>query len=213
MKPHFKSSTFLFYKIKCGPFDNNAYVLVCRETNQSILIDTPADPNVFIAIAESTKVNRILITHSHSDHIAGFDEVINTFKVPVNISKYDSNALNYDLLDDLKDDSKISFGNLNLQVLFTPGHTAGSTCFYLDGHLFSGDTLFPGGPGKTQSEEKLNQIIDSITGKLFVLPASTIFYPGHGDDGELSVSISEYEIYKSKNVHSQTFGDIFWLKS
>ena len=213
MKPHFKSSTFLFYKIKCGPFDNNAYVLVCRETNQSILIDTPADPNVFIAIAESTKVNRILITHSHSDHIAGFDEVINTFKVPVNISKYDSNALNYDLLDDLKDDSKISFGNLNLQVLFTPGHTAGSTCFYLDGHLFSGDTLFPGGPGKTQSEEKLNQIIDSITGKLFVLPSSTIFYPGHGDDGELSVSISEYEIYKSKNVHSQTFGDIFWLKS
>ena len=213
MKPHFKSSTFLFYKIKCGPFDNNAYVLVCRETNQSILIDTPADPNVFIAIAESTKVNRILITHSHSDHIAGFDEVINTFKVPVNISNYDSNALNYDLLDDLKDDSKISFGNLNLQVLFTPGHTAGSTCFYLDGHLFSGDTLFPGGPGKTQSEKKLNQIIDSITGKLFVLPASTIFYPGHGDDGELSVSISEYEMYKSKNVHSQTFGDIFWLKS
>ena len=213
MKPHFKSSTFLFYKIKCGPFDNNAYVLVCRETNQSILIDTPADPNVFIAIAESTKVNRILITHSHSDHIAGFDEVINTFKVPVNISNYDSNALNYDLLDDLKDDSKISFGNLNLQVLFTPGHTAGSTCFYIDGHLFSGDTLFPGGPGKTQSEEKLNQIIDSITGKLFVLPSSTTFYPGHGDDGELSVSISEYEIYKSKNVHSQAFGDIFWLKS
>ena len=60
---------------------------------------------------------------------------------------------------------------------------------------------------------KTDQIIDSITGKLFVLPASTIFYPGHGDDGELSVSISEYEIYKSKNVHSQTFGDIFWLKS
>ncbi|MFL2804381.1 MAG: MBL fold metallo-hydrolase [Dehalococcoidia bacterium] len=213
MKPHFKSSTFLLHKIKCGPFDNNAYVLVCRKTNQSILIDTPADPNVFIAIAESTKVNRILITHNHSDHIAGFDDVINAFNVPVSMSNYDSGVLDYDLLDDLQDDSIISFGNLNLQVLFTPGHTPGSTCFYLEGHLFSGDTLFPGGPGKTQSAEKLEQIIDSITKKLFILPPSTIFYPGHGDDGELFVSISEYEMYKSKNVHSQTFGDIDWLKS
>ena len=213
MKPHFKSSNFLFHKIKSGPFDNNSYVLICPQTNQSVLIDTPADPHVLIAIASTTIVTRILITHNHSDHIAGFDSVIDSFNVPVNISNFDSHALDYNFKEDLNDESAILFGNLSLQVLFTPGHTAGSTCFYMDGHLFSGDTLFPGGPGKTQSEDHLNQIIDSISGKLFSLPEETIFYPGHGDDGELSESISEYEIYKSKNVHSQTFGDIEWLKS
>ena len=75
MKPHYIDNDIAIHKIKCGPYDNNAYILVCLETNESIIIDTPSDPSVVVALASTTSVKSIVITHNHMDHLLGFDEV------------------------------------------------------------------------------------------------------------------------------------------
>ncbi len=75
MAPHYQDSTITIHKVKCGPYDNNAYLLVCPQTNESILIDTPDDPVSLIAVAKGTDVKSLLLTHHHSDHIRGFSEV------------------------------------------------------------------------------------------------------------------------------------------
>ena len=76
MAPHYQDSSITIHKIKCGPYDNNAYLLVCPETNESIVIDTPKDPGPLISAAKETEVKAILITHNHFDHIEGFDKIM-----------------------------------------------------------------------------------------------------------------------------------------
>ena len=213
MVPHFQDSDIAVYKIKCGPYDNNAYVLVCPKTNESIIIDTPADPGELIQAAKTTTVKSILITHNHFDHIQGFPEVTSAIEASVGIGEPDAEALPQGADFFLRDGDEIEAGSLKLKAISTPGHTPGSTCLAVGKHLFTGDTLFPGGPGKTGSPGNLNQIIETITGKLFVLGDDVTFYPGHGDDGELRTAKEEYEFFKSREHPPDLCGDVLWLKS
>ena len=213
MKPHYTGSQFTIHKITCGPYDNNAYIVICNRTNESLLIDTPAEPSVLVALASTTQVKYIAITHNHMDHLLGFEEVTEAFQAKIAIGESDSNELSVapDLF--LEDGKEISVGDLSVRAIHTPGHTKGSTCLLLDGHLFTGDTLFPGGPGKTKTSDNLKEIIESITSRLFILRADVSFYPGHGDDGLLGTARKEYEIYSSKTRPDDLFGDVEWLKS
>jgi len=212
MAAHYEDDQIRIHKLKCGPYDNNAYLLVSPETNESIIIDTPADPGELVKAAIGTDVKAILITHNHSDHIQGFTEVTSAISSPVGIGEADAGALPKppDLL--LKDGGEITAGTIVLRTLSTPGHTPGSTCFVVGKHLFSGDTLFPGGPGRSGSPEKLAQIIDSIAKTLFVLGDDLALYPGHGDDGDISTSRQEYTIFKTKTHAADLSGDVNWLK-
>ncbi len=216
MPLQFQDSSITIHKIKCGPYDNNAYLVVCPETNQSILIDTPQDPAALIEAAKQTDVKHILITHNHFDHLAGFDEVTSAIDAPVSIGSPDADALKElskqaDGL--LKDGDTITAGTITLNALATPGHTPGSTCFTTNGHLFSGDTLFPNGPGRTGSPENLRQLIESITQSLFVLGDDVRIYAGHGDDGDLKTERGKYEVFASKEHPADLSGDVEWLKS
>ena len=213
MAPNYQDDKITIHKIKCGPFDNNAYLLVCPETNQSILIDTPQDPGALIEAAQQTDVQAILITHNHADHLAGFSEVTSAIGASVGIGEADADALSTPPAMLLKDGDEITAGTLTLRAIATPGHTPGSTCFTIDGHLFSGDTLFPNGPGKTRSPENLAQIIDSITSSLFVLSDDTNIFPGHGDDGHLKTEKDKYEVFASKDHPADLAGDVEWLKN
>ena len=212
MKPHYMDDDIIIHKVKCGPYDNNAYLLVCPETNESIIIDTPSDPSVLLAVASVTSVRSIVITHNHIDHLLGFDEVIDTFDVPVSIGMADADALPKpaDLL--LQTGSQIKAGKITLEAIHTPGHTDGSICYLFQKHLFTGDTLFPGGPGKTKSPENLTQIIDSLTTKIFTLSSGILIYPGHGDDGVLEDSKKDYAIFASKEHDANLCGDVEWVK-
>ena len=212
MTPHYVDSKIMIYKIKCGPYDNNAYLLVCQQTGESLIIDTPSDPEELISIASTTQVKGVLITHNHMDHLLGFDEVTSVFDVPIGIGTDDASALKEDAALLLEDDTKIDVGNISVTIISTPGHTPGSICIIYDHHLFTGDTLFPGGPGKTQSPDNLDLIIESITSKLFSLPSGVAFYPGHGDDGLLDESRREYAVFSSKERPRDMFGDVEWLK-
>ncbi len=198
-------------KINMGPYNNNGYIVICPETNEGVIIDTPAEPEKLLGAIGDVQIKSILITHKHQDHLLGFDEITGAVQVPVGIGTDDADGLPRPPQLDLKDGMVIKFGNQEMTVLDTPGHTEGATCFLIGKHLFSGDTLFPGGPGKTRSPEALQQVIDSITKKLLVLPDDTAVYPGHGDDTTIGEAREQYQVFASKPRDPGLFGDVAWL--
>ena len=216
--PHYQDSKIKIFKIIAGPYENNTYLLVCNKTNNSVLIDAPSEPDEIIRLVKTTQLKMIIITHIHLVHIAGLTKLQSFVNVPVAISKPDSGQLkllNYKKHMPehyLNDNTNIEAGNILLNIITTPGHTPGSICIKTGKHLFTGDTLFPGGPGKTSSKKNFKQIIESITSKLFTLPGNTVFYPGHGKDDILKNSIEEYKIFKNLNPENQSFGDVVWKK-
>lgn len=213
MALQFQDDNITIHKIKCGPYDNNAYLLICPKTNESILIDTPAEPNELIEEAKKTTVKAILITHNHMDHLLGFDDVTAAINAPVGIGEADASALSKPADFMLKNGEDVKAGTISLKAIFTPGHTDGSTCLVTGKHVFTGDTLFPGGPGKTRSPEHLKQIIESINSGLFALSDDTNVFPGHGDDGNIGSSKEEYRVYASKEHPADQSGDVLWLTS
>ena len=197
-------------KINMGPYDNNGYILVCPETNEGIIIDTPAEPEKLLREIGDVKIGHILITHNHQDHLLGYSEITGSVGAPVGIGTNDASVLPQPPTLSLEDGNVIKFGNQELQVLATPGHTDGAVCLLVGKHLFSGDTLFPGGPGKTRSPEAFRQLINSITSKLLVLPDDTAVYPGHGLDTTIGDARREYQGFASRSHPQGLSGDVTW---
>ncbi len=198
-------------KINMGPYNNNGYIVICPETNEGVIIDTPAEPEKLLEAIGDVQIKAILITHGHQDHLLGFDEIARGVGAPVGIGGGDANRLPRSPELDLKDGDIIKFGHRDLRVLSTPGHTEGATCFLVGKQLFSGDTLFPGGPGRSRSPQAFRQELESITRKLLVLPADTAVYPGHGDDTTIGTARQEYQVFASKPHPSDLCGDVTWL--
>jgi glyoxylase-like metal-dependent hydrolase (beta-lactamase superfamily II) len=200
-------------KLELGPFGTNAYVLVCRATGDSVLVDTPAEATKIVERLDGTSPRYILITHNHTDHLGAFSKLRSTLAVPVGIHPLDAERLPSPPEILLNDGDTVSFGNIELKVLHTPGHTPGSLCFLTGRYLISGDTIFPHGPGKTRTPDDLRQVIESITRKLFVLPDDTQVYPGHGDSTVLKKEKEEFAVFSSRSHDSGLCGDVLWLSS
>ena len=195
-----------------GPFDNhcytNCYIITCLLTGDSVLVDAPAEAAEILKQLEGTHPRYILITHNHADHVGALSELKSKLRIPIGSHRLDAKGLPLrpDIL--LEDGETVSFGNISLKVLHTPGHTPGSLCFLIGKYLISGDTLFPGGPGKTESPADSKQIVESITRKIFVLPDDTEIYPGHGDPTLLSKEKAEFAIFSSRSHDPNLFGDV-----
>jgi glyoxylase-like metal-dependent hydrolase (beta-lactamase superfamily II) len=164
--------------------DNNVYVLRCKETGQAVLIDAANEHERLLELCRRLNVVNVLETHGHWDHIQAVPAVREA-GIDVGITPDDSGMLpSYDFL--LEDDSVFEVGRLRLKTIHTPGHTPGSMCFLLEGApvLFSGDTLFPGGPGATSFPGgDFPTIIRSLEDRLFApLAPDVLVLPGHGDD-------------------------------
>jgi glyoxylase-like metal-dependent hydrolase (beta-lactamase superfamily II) len=200
-------------RLKLGPFDTNSYILTCPLTGDSVLVDAPGEATEILKASEGTNPRYILITHNHMDHIGALSELRSRLRIPVGAHRLDAKGLPLrpDIL--LEDGEEVSCGNMSLRVLHTPGHTPGSLCFLVGKHLISGDTIFPGGPGKTKSPIDLKLIIQSITSKIFVLPDDTVLYPGHGDSTLLRKEREEFAIFSSRSHDPNLFGDVLWLSS
>ncbi len=180
---HWSDTDAEIHKIVVGPVDNNVFVLRCRHTGDAILLDAANEHERLLDLCRGLNVRTVLETHGHWDHIGAVTEVRDA-GYEVGVTAADAHMLpSYDYL--LEDDAVISVGNLRLRTIATPGHTPGSICFLVENKpiLFSGDTLFPGGPGATGFEGgNFDHIIESIDRKLLILPADTLVLPGHGDD-------------------------------
>jgi glyoxylase-like metal-dependent hydrolase (beta-lactamase superfamily II) len=200
-------------KLELGPFGTNAYVLVCRATGDSVLVDTPAEASKIMKRLKGTNPRYILITHNHMDHLGAFSELKAKLGVPVGAHPLEAGRLPSPPEVLLNDGDIVSFGNIELKVLHTPGHTPGSLCFLTGQYLISGDTLFPGGPGKTSRPADLRQIIESITEKIFVLPDDTQVYPGHGDSTVLKKEKDEFAVFSARAHDPGLCGDVLWLSA
>ncbi len=182
---HWRDAGVEVHKVVVGPFDNNVFVVRCRRTGDAVLIDAANEHEQLLALCRRLGVKRVLETHGHWDHIqavpamreAGYEVAVTAADAPR------LKDVGYDVFID--DAEIIEVGDLRLLAIHNPGHTEGSISFQVVDTplLFTGDTLFPGGPGNTKLEGgDFATIISSIDNKLFTFPAETIVLPGHGLD-------------------------------
>ena len=200
-------------RLELGPFGTNGYVMVCQATGDSILVDAPAEAGEILRRLEGTNPKYIVLTHNHFDHIMVLNELKSELKIPVAAHPKDAVNLPSPLEVELGDGETIDVGQVKVKVLHTPGHTPGSLCLLVGKYLISGDTLFPGGPGKTGTPADLRQIIDSLVTKIFVLPDDTEVYPGHGTPTVLAKEKEEFAVFASRSHDPNLCGDVLWLSS
>jgi len=181
---HYEDSLVEVHRVVVGPMDNNVYVIRCKQTGDAVLVDAANEHELLLEMCRDLGVRQVVETHGHWDHIQAVPAVREA-GFAVSVSTEDSSMLpSYDLL--IHDGDVLEVGRLRLEALATPGHTPGSISFALHDTplLFSGDTLFPGGPGATKFEGgDFPTIIRSIEGRIFsAFPSDTLILPGHGDD-------------------------------
>ena len=197
-------------KLELGPYGTNAYILVCRNTGESVVVDAPADAGKILALLKGTRPKYILITHNHMDHTGALAELKSTLDLPIAAHADDAGSLPVSADQLLNDGEVISFGDIKLSVLHTPGHTPGSICFWTGSYLIAGDTIFPGGPGRTGSPADFKNILESLTGKIFVLPDNTRIYPGHGGSAVLEKEKRAFEAFSAQGLDANLCGDVLW---
>ena len=180
---HWSDEQAEIHKVVVGPYENNVFVLRCTQTGDAVLIDAANEHDLLLELCQGLGVRSVIETHGHWDHIQAVPQLRDA-GYSVHVTAEDAGMLpSYDEL--LEDESVIEVGRLRLHTILNPGHTPGSMSFRLEGSpiLFSGDTLFPGGPGNTKTDlGDFDQIIESVDRKLFTLPPETLVLPGHGDD-------------------------------
>ena len=175
-----KKADFKVQSFKGGFDDNFTYLVTCGKTNTQFLIDASV-PFREISSNVSHEISSVFITHTHGDHIAYLNEVISSFPdLKVIIFRDSVSGISGENIRGVDDHSQIQAGNLNIEVIHTPGHYDDSLCFHMGNILFTGDTLFVGRTGRTISlRSDTRQLYRSVYKKLLILPGDTLLYPGH----------------------------------
>ena len=184
-------------KVAVGPMDNNAYLLRCERTGELLLIDAANDAGTLLGLIDGTPLAMIVTTHRHWDHCAALQAVHKATGARTAAHPDDAGALPVPVTDLVRHGDTITVGDAELSVIHLRGHTPGSVALCYDAggdlagepHLFSGDSLFPGGPGNTEQDPKrFGQLMDDLEARVFAqLPDGTWIYPGHGKDTTLGV--------------------------
>ncbi|MEV6618580.1 MBL fold metallo-hydrolase [Streptomyces sp. NPDC051051] len=175
-------------KIAVGPMDNNAYLLRCRATDEQLLIDAADDARTLLGTIGDDGIASVVTTHRHGDHWQALAEVVAATRARTYAGREDAEGIPVPTDVLLDDGDVVRVGDVRLTARHLVGHTPGSIALVYDDphghpHVFTGDCLFPGGPGRTTRPEEFTSLMDGLETKLFdVLPDETWVYPGHGDD-------------------------------
>lgn len=177
-------------QVSVGPMDNNAYLLVCPDTCDALLIDAANEADRLLALIESqqpdVQLTGVLTTHRHADHWQALAKVVAVTGAKTLAGAADADALPVPVGTRLVDGDRIAVGTVSLAVIALRGHTPGSVAIRYDEpsgsvHLFTGDSLFPGGPGRTASPADFESLMDDLEARVFgPLPDDVQVHPGHG---------------------------------
>jgi len=190
-------SKLIVTKVAVDPqMSNNCYVLRCRATDEQVLIDAADDGPTLLRVLGGDGTSKVITTHQHWDHHRALRQVVDATGAVVVAGEPDAAAITEQTgvpVDDrVKDGDLVEFGEARLEVIHLVGHTPGSIALLYDDpdgtpHLFTGDSLFPGGVGNTSGDERaFRSLFHDVSTKLFDrLPDETWFYPGHGNDSRL----------------------------
>ncbi len=201
---------FRLHKLPMGPYDNNAYIISNPTQQECYIVDVPDNPMAILKEVGDYTVKGILITHNHFDHLVGLAEVKKATEAPIWTHEADKHSL-FDKDNILEQGMTLLLGSIELQVFHTPGHTEGSVCFLADNHLISGDTIFPGGPGRTNSPSDFAQIVSSIKNLLLTIGNDITVYPGHGSNTTISETRKELAIFERNSHPASLCGDVQWI--
>ncbi len=197
-----------------GPYENNAYIIADDATKQAIFVDAPLDSAKAIDAARGYDVRLVVVTHRHGDHWANIDDVKKATGAPVHCHEDDRAPYAAKVDGAAADGDEIAIGDTRVRVIHTPGHTPGSICLFVESNggpvLISGDTLFPGGPGRSDSPEALRQMVDSIATRLLTLPDDTAVFPGHGANTTIAAARAEHAIFAAREHPAGLCGDVTW---
>ena len=180
-------SSLTFAKLSVGPMDNNAYLLRCTTTGEALLIDAANDAERLLQLIGTSPggISTIVTTHRHQDHWFALEDVVEATGAASLAHAADAPEIPV-VTGTLADGDTLSLGDCDLTVIHLVGHTPGSIALYHDGHLWTGDSLFPGGPGRTTNPADFKSLMDDIEAKIFgVFPDETVIHPGHGKDSTL----------------------------
>jgi glyoxylase-like metal-dependent hydrolase (beta-lactamase superfamily II) len=195
-------------KVAVGPMDNNAYLLRCTETGELALIDAANEANTLLALIGDVPLATIITTHQHQDHWAALQAVQAATGATTVAHPEDADALPIPVTRPVRHGDKVAVGEAVLSVIHLRGHTPGSIALCYDAggvltdepHLFTGDSLFPGGPGNTGNDaQRFNQLMDDLEERVFgELPDGTWVYPGHGKDTTLGAERPHVPQWRSR---------------
>ncbi|MEV3957265.1 MBL fold metallo-hydrolase [Streptomyces albogriseolus] len=178
-------------KVAVGPMENNAYLLRCRATDEQLLIDAANDAGTLLGMIGDDGIASVVTTHRHADHWQALAEVVAATGARTYAGRYDAEGIPVPTDTPVDDGDVIRVGQVELTARHLVGHTPGSIALVYDDphghpHVFTGDCLFPGGPGRTTRPEEFNSLMDGLEAKVFdALPDETWVYPGHGNDTTL----------------------------
>lgn len=200
-------------KLTVGGWQENCYLLVDGPTRDSLLIDPGAEAGRILDWLKDTHVRQILLTHAHGDHVGALAEVQAALGVEVGLHPAEAAlASQYDVAPDfaLNEGDTIRLGPHVIDIFHTPGHTPGGVCLRFDAHALVGDTIFPCGPGHTQTPEALGQVLDALRRVVFAWPDDTTLYPGHGEPTTVGRERAGFKALLSRQRPAELFGDVTW---
>jgi len=193
-------------KVSVGQMDNNAYLVTCSQTGETLLIDAANDAEILLELIErfAPKLSLIVTSHQHWDHIQALGNVAEATGAPTAAHRLDAEPLPVKPDRFLAHGDTIKIGELTFDVIHLQGHTPGSVALALVGadeatHLFTGDCLFPGGVGKTWKHGDFEKLLGDVRTRVFdVYADSTVVYPGHGDDTTLGAERPHLDEWKER---------------
>jgi glyoxylase-like metal-dependent hydrolase (beta-lactamase superfamily II) len=198
-----------------GEYQTNCYLLVETTLGEGILVDPGDEAQKILNWIGNTNVTRLLLTHGHSDHVGALHAVKQSLGVEAGIHPADAEAFPIEADYELSPGGIYKLGDAHIEVVHVPGHTPGSVALKLieaDGfhRALSGDAIFPGGPGHTQTPEALATALESLAHTVFSWPDSVRLHPGHGESTTVGAERAAFETFREKPLPPDLFGDVTW---